>query len=195
MRSFKREAGWSLEMRIIAGEFKGMKLKSPKGDDTRPTSGRAREAIFSSLQFKLPGAVVLDLFSGSGAMGIEAASRGASRVIFNDSSKEAARLIAENCAKAKLSAEIYNLDYKQLLKKLAAEETKLDIVFLDPPYANRYGEGAIKIILKEGLMNPGGVIVHEHLTGNEFDYPEGVEVKSKRYCIAAVDFLYINSKI
>ena len=181
-------------MRVIAGELKGMKLKSPKGEGTRPTSGRAREAIYSSLQFKLPGTVVLDLFSGSGAMGIEAASRGAFRVIFNDSSKEAARLIAENCVKARLNAEIHNMDYKQLLKKLAAEGVKLDIVFLDPPYANRYGEGAIKIILRNGMMNPGGVIVHEHLADAKFDYPEGVEVKSKRYGNAAVDFLYVSPK-
>ena len=129
-------------MRIIAGDFKGLKLKSPEGD-TRPTSEKAREAIFSSLQLEIPGAAVLDLFAGSGAMGIEAASRGAEKVVFNDNSKEAARIVAENCVRARLDAEIHNMDYNRLLKKLSAEGEKFDIIFIDPPYASGYGRRAI----------------------------------------------------
>ena len=126
-------------MRVIAGSAKGTTLKTPEGMRTRPTTDRVKEALFSILQFDLPGASVLDLFGGTGQLGIEALSRGASRAVFVDEQEAACRLIRENLKKTHLEAQaqVIRGDYKRYL--LSCRE-KFRILFLDPPYAEVFLE-------------------------------------------------------
>ena len=123
-------------MRIITGKARGVKLLTLDGLDTRPTSERSKEAIFSMLQFEISGRVVLDLFAGSGQMGLEALSRGASRVYLVDRSRGAYDIIKKNIEKSRLSDGCVALceDSISFLKKQGGAEA-FDIVFLDPPYA------------------------------------------------------------
>ena len=149
-------------MRIIGGRRKGKILLSPADKSVRPTTDRVKENIYNILQFKIKDAAVLDLFSGSGAMGIEALSRGAARVVFCDSSAESANLTAKNLASIGESAEIYNCDYKKAVEKAAKEKMRFDIAFIDPPYFKGIGEAAVKLIFGSGIMAEEGVAVFEY---------------------------------
>ncbi len=121
-------------MRIIAGEHKGARIFAPKGHDTRPTSDRAREAAFNLIG-PVGGATVLDLFAGSGAMGLEALSRGADRAVFVESDREACRAIDRNLEKLRLTgARIVHRDALQALAAEAAAGRRYDLVLVDPPY-------------------------------------------------------------
>lgn len=147
-------------MRIITGTARGRKLKSPKGDESRPTADSVKEAIFSAIQFDIDGAVVADLFAGTGQLGIEALSRGAKRAYFAENSPEAVAVIRENlklCGFSDKSA-VSQLSVAAFLKKLTSE--KFDIAFIDPPY----GQDLINRTLPHltPLMNKNGIIVCEH---------------------------------
>ena len=126
-------------MRVISGKVKGVVLKAPDGMLTRPTSDRVKEAMFSIIQFDLPGAKVLDLFGGTGQLGIEAISRGAQSAVFVDAREEACRLIRGNLAKAKLESQgkVIRCDYADYLKR---SREIYGIIFLDPPYAEVFLE-------------------------------------------------------
>lgn len=181
-------------MRIIAGKYKGKKLISPTTEDIRPTLDRVKESIFNVLQFKLNKANVLDLFSGSGAMGIEAVSR-ESDVIFNDKGAEAVFLIRENSKKIGFTPIIYSLDYKLLIDNFAGENKKFDIIFIDPPYNSEAGEMAIKDILSKKILKESGVIVYEHSFDKNKEFLEKLQnctIKSKKYGKVKVDFIYNN---
>ena len=122
-------------MRIIGGKFRSRALASFEGDEVRPTSDRAKESLFNILSLKIMGARVLDLFSGSGALGLESLSRGAKEVVFNDLSKDSVALLKKNMATLKITvngdeAKVYNFDY---LTCLGALKGPFDIVFIDPP--------------------------------------------------------------
>ena len=147
-------------MRIITGSARGRKLKSPKGEDSRPTSGSVKEAIFSAIQFDVEGAVIADLFAGTGQLGIEALSRGAKKAYFAENSPEAAAIIRENLKLCNFSgkSEVSTLSTAAFLKKVAGE--KFDIAFIDPPY----GQDLINRTLPHltPLMNENGIIVCEH---------------------------------
>lgn len=147
-------------MRVISGKAKGVVLKTPQGLQTRPTAERVKEAMFSILQFDLPGARVLDLFGGTGQLGIEAISRGAKSAVFVDSSDAPCRLIQENLRRAKMEGEgrVVRADYLQFLSN--CRET-YDIVLLDPPYAEIFLENAIKKITEIDILQSGGIIVTE----------------------------------
>ena len=149
-------------MRIIGGEFKSRILADFAGDDVRPTSDRAREALFNILARKVPLARVLDLFSGSGALGIESLSRGAKEVVFNDAAKDSVALLKKNLATLKLISservQISNRDYSVCLDYVTG---KFDIIFLDPPYRFDYGKTALEKIARKGLLSDDGVIVYE----------------------------------
>ena len=134
-------------MRIIGGKYRSRVLKEFPGTEVRPTSDRAREALFNILSPKLYGARVLDLFCGTGALGLEALSRGAREAVFNDLSRDSVRLVG-----------VYNLDYSVCLDRL---EGKFDIVFLDPPYRLDCGAEALKKLAGRGLLAEGGVAVLE----------------------------------
>ena len=150
-------------MRVISGTARGKKLNTLSGLNTRPTLDRVKEAVFSIIQFDLEDKYVLDLFSGSGALAIESLSRGAKYAVLCDNSYEAIRIIKQNIKETKFEdkSEIINKDYVEALKKLNKQNTKFDIIFLDPPYELNISKEAIKLILELGLLNEDGIIIIE----------------------------------
>jgi len=144
-------------MRIISGQFKGKKLLPPK-HDIRPTLDKVKQALFTKLQFETPNAVVLDLFCGSGNLGIEAISRGAEKVVFIDNSKKSIELCKANLNKLKEDGQTLFADSLSFLKRTIE---KFDIIFLDPPYKTDIGENALKIIAENQLLTDDGVAVFE----------------------------------
>lgn len=148
-------------MRIIAGEYKGRKLNTPPDYSVRPTTDKVKEALFSILTNKIWGSRVLDLFAGTGNLGIEALSRGASECVFADSSRESIRLIRENIAhcKAEDGARVAAGDFKKVLLN---QSEPFDIILLDPPYDKGLLDDCFKIIAEQELLAEDGIIVAEH---------------------------------
>jgi len=134
-------------MRIISGKSRGTKLYTLQGDNTRPTLDRVREALFNIIQSKIQDSIVLDLFAGSGAVGLEFASRGAKKVYMCDNSKKAIEIISKNIEKTHMQekVELYNCDFKKAI--LSVKEEKIDIVYLDPPYKTDYIKQALENLL------------------------------------------------
>jgi 16S rRNA (guanine966-N2)-methyltransferase len=149
-------------MRIIAGAFGGRRLHTPKGTAIRPTADRVREAVFSIIGPAVAGAEVLDLFAGTGAMGLEALSRGASRAVFVDQSLHAVRLIRSNVALCKVAERVSVIHgpVNQAIRRLAGLGEAFDLIFSDPPY----GKHAIQKILPTlgEVVRPGTLVVAEH---------------------------------
>lgn len=147
-------------MRIIGGKHRGRKLAEFKGGEIRPTADRVKESLFNILSQKIAGASVLDLFCGSGNLGLESLSRGAERVHFNDISKDSLAVLKKNIAAVGEGAacKITNLDY---LACLSSAAEKYDLIFIDPPYAKEFGVPALETISKCELLSQGGVIVYE----------------------------------
>ena len=148
-------------MRIIGGKYRSRTLAEFAGDDVRPTSDRAREALFNILSYGVQGARVLDLFSGSGALGIESLSRGAKEAVFNDVSKASVAILKKNLQTLKISADeakIYNYDYAVCLDCLKGT---FDFIFIDPPYRFDYGKQALEKIAERGLLSEKGIAVYE----------------------------------
>ena len=148
-------------MRIIGGRARGTKLYTLDGDNTRPTLDRVKEALFNIIQTKIPDSIFLDLFSGSGAIGLEAASRGARKVILCDKSKDAFHIIKKNIEKTHMEeqTECYHLSYEKLLETKINE--KLDIIYIDPPYKTELIYESLKIILSKELLNDDSLIIIE----------------------------------
>jgi 16S rRNA (guanine(966)-N(2))-methyltransferase RsmD len=148
-------------VRVIAGTWGGRRLQAPPGDSTRPTSDRVREALFSVLGGRVQGARVLDLFAGSGALGIEALSRGAAAATFVDSTPAAIKALRANLAALGAEAEVRRQDALRFLGSASAAAPEYDLVFLDPPYrlAGRLG-GELSAILP-AVLAPEGVVVAE----------------------------------
>lgn len=151
-------------MRIIAGDLKGKKLFSIKGRTTRPTSDRLRESIFNILSNRFKAAFVLDLFAGTGALGIEAISRGALYSYFIDSKTEAISVIRKNIKDCKLEdkSDVIQWDIKKSLRCMEALTSKMDLVFMDPPYNNNLIEPTLLNLQLSGCMQKGACIVIEH---------------------------------
>ena len=179
-------------MRIIGGEAKGRRLIAPDGSETRPTLDKTREALFSILMRDVPGARVLDLFGGTGALALEAISRGAESAVICDLSRFAARAIQANITSVTHddgSVRFIKSDYKAALKALTQEQ--FDLVFLDPPYAmqDAYAE-AIGFLLQNHMLREDFIIVSERAASACVAYPEGVRLKDTRtYRDTAIDFL------
>jgi 16S rRNA (guanine966-N2)-methyltransferase len=148
-------------MRVIAGRWGGRRLQAPPGEATRPTSDRVREALFSVLGDRVDGARVLDLFAGSGALGIEALSRGAAHATFVDSAPAAIRSLTANLSALGADAEVRRADARRFLGAASANGRHYDLVFLDPPYrlAGRLG-GELAAALP-AVLAPGAVVVTE----------------------------------
>lgn len=149
-------------MRIITGKAKGKKLFTLEGDATRPTSERIKGAIFSAIQFDIEGRRVLDLFAGSGQMGLEALSRGATGATFIDSSREAMEIVKKN---AKVTGFFDNGKYivsdgANYLRKSAGRE-KYDLVFIDPPYAMNLTKKSVEALLRYDVLHDGAIVVLE----------------------------------
>ena len=156
-------------MRIITGKAKGIILKTPKGDSTRPTAERVKEAVFSMLQFDIEGRSVLDLFAGSGQMGLEALSRGAANATFVDKSKDAVNFIKNNIEKTKLNenATVLQSDYLDFIKRNAGKQ--YDIIIIDPPYALKMYNPALKALLEAKILKSSTLIVCESGTDEIFN--------------------------
>ena len=167
-------------MRVITGKARGVTLKTPDGMQTRPTTDRVKEALFSIIQFEIPGAAVLDLFGGTGQLGIEALSRGAKSATFVDASDSACRLIAENLKRARLEqdARVVKADYLAYLSRC---REKYQIIFLDPPYAEVFLENALKRITEIDILQSGGIIVAERPLGKELPWDFEGFTRSKDY--------------
>ena len=146
-------------MRVISGKARGVTLKTPDGLVTRPTSDRVKEALFSIIQFDLPGARVLDLFGGSGQLAIEAISRGAESALVVDNSRKAIDVIKENIKNCHFENDIrvHMGDYTEVLTKGA----EYDVIFLDPPYASELLKKAIELIVEFDILSKDGIIVCE----------------------------------
>ena len=155
-------------MRIITGRARGVRLTTLSGENTRPTSERAKEAIFSMLQFEIDGKEVLDLFSGSGQMGLEAVSRGAAHAVLCDRAKDAVEVIRANAIKTRLAplCEVLCMDWETVLRNLRRKK-RFDLVFLDPPYAMGVIPTVLDRLADYGLLTDGAKVVCE--SANEGD--------------------------
>ncbi|MBR3132594.1 MAG: 16S rRNA (guanine(966)-N(2))-methyltransferase RsmD [Clostridia bacterium] len=150
-------------MRIISGTARGTNLKTLDGLNTRPTLDRVKEPLFSIIGDRIDDALVLDLFSGSGALGLESLSRGAKMALFCDNSKDANKIILQNIEKTRTKDKsiVYLSDFRDALKKIKKDELKPDIVFLDPPYESNGIVEALKLIIELGIYNDNALIVAE----------------------------------
>ena len=185
-------------MRVISGLARGHKLVCPEGASVRPTSDRAKEAIFSALGARVYGSHFLDVFSGSGAVGIEAISRGAEFVAFIESEPAHSGIILRNLAH--ISKAVAGADYKVLtedaagaLTGLSASSLAFDIIFLDPPYKSGLLESALRHIYELSLLKTGGIIAAE--TGKDEKEPSAPHfniIKKKTYGAASVYYMEID---
>lgn len=168
-------------MRVIAGKYKSRVLAEFAGEDVRPTSDRAKEALFNILSLKIYGARVLDLFAGSGALGIESLSRGAKEVVFNDCSKDSLAILKKNLTALKIpangeEAKLMQSDYLVALGQVRGE---FDLIFIDPPYRLEYGRQALEAIAQKGLLSANGIAVYERDRAFEGEI-EGLEKYDER---------------
>ena len=167
-------------MRVITGKARGIQLKTPEGLQTRPTADRVKEALFSIINFDIPGAKVLDLFGGTGQLGIEALSRGAASAVFVDAREDSCKLIRENLKRTKLEkdAKVIRSDYLDYLNRCREQ---YNIIFLDPPYAEVFLENAIKRITEIDILQTDGIIVAERPLGKELPWEFEGYTRSKDY--------------
>ena len=156
-----------------------------RGKDVRPTSDRAKEALFNILAPEISGANVLDLFCGTGGIGLEAISRGADLVVFNDVSAESLAILRKNLALIREEAKIYNLDYRTLLGRI---DVTFDVIYIDPPYKSGFGADALRLVAQRGLLNTGGVAVLERDRPFEGDAGGLVRYDERKYGIAHLTF-------
>ena len=167
-------------MRVITGKARGIQLKTPEGMQTRPTADRVKEALFSIIHFDVPGARVLDLFGGTGQLGIEALSRGAESAVFVDAREESCRLIRENLKRTKLEkdAKVIRSDYLDYLNRCREQ---YNIILLDPPYAEVFLENALKRITEIDILQSDGIIITERPLGKELPWDFEGYTRSKDY--------------
>lgn len=179
-------------MRVISGIAGGLRLKSLDGLNTRPTLDRIKESLFNIISEEIDQKCVLDLFAGTGALGIETLSRGAGQATFVDSNRESVSIIKQNLEHTKLmnKAEIYSCDYETALKRIAEKNIKYDIIFLDPPYGEGLEYKAIEKILEYNLCGEGALIIVETEKDNFEFGNEQLEIYDKRnYGRTAISFL------
>lgn len=168
-------------MRIISGKARGTKLFTLEGLETRPTLDRVKESLFNIISDKIYDSYVLDLFSGSGAIGLEFASRGAKKVILCDASKNAIEIIKKNIKKTHLenAVELYNLDFKKMIKII--ENNKFDIIYLDPPYKTDYIMESISLVKNNQILSEDGIIIAET------DEPEKIKKQLEEINVEIID--------
>ncbi len=174
-------------MRIISGKHRGRKLVEFTQEGIRPTSDRAKESLFNILSSKVAASTVLDLFCGSGSLGLECVSRGADKVYFNDKSAGSIAVLKKNIAalKEENACVVSTSDYKDFLNRCTQ---KFDIIFLDPPYAEEFGYPALKIIAERGLLNYGGVAVYERDRAFVGEVEGLIKVDERKYGKAYLTF-------
>ncbi|MFH1753064.1 MAG: 16S rRNA (guanine(966)-N(2))-methyltransferase RsmD [Candidatus Omnitrophota bacterium] len=174
-------------MKIIGGEFKGRRIEIPKGVQLRPTSDKVREALFNIIKDRVIGASVLDLFAGTGSLGLEALSRGAKSVTFIDLHKRCVDTIKKNLRELQIDsagkARVHNNDAFKALRKLGDLKSKFDLIFLDPPYYDNMTKKSLMYICNYDILNPSYLIICEHFKKDPM--PDKVEcltnVRQARY--------------
>lgn len=162
-------------MRIISGKYKGKKLNGFNIEGTRPTMDRVKESLFGMIQTYIPDSIVLDLFAGSGALGLETISNGAKECYLIDNNIEAIKTIKENSQNFEETLNIIHIDYKKFLK---TTDKKFDIIFLDPPYKENQLDKSLRIIEERGLLNKNGIVVCEYEIGEPHTNLELIKEKS-----------------
>lgn len=182
-------------LRIIAGTAGGIRIKTPDTEKTRPTLERVKESVFSMLQPYLEGAMVLDLFAGSGSLGLEALSRGAARAVFVDESKLCKAIISENIQKTRMTekATVYQADVSKAISLLAHKGEKFDMVFMDPPYSRQFVNKILQLLEESDIIIENGVVAVEHHEDEQ--PPERLgrleKVRSRRYGDTIFSFFVI----
>ncbi len=174
-------------MRVTAGKFRGRVLVENKFEHIRPTADVVKQAIFNKLGDRVLGSKVLDLFCGTGALGIEAISRGASEVVFADKDNRSVGLTRANFKNLGIDARLIRANYEKTLDLLKGEQ--FDIILLDPPYKSGVYEDCIQRIANNNLLASGGIIVCEHDKKDDFDFSPFEVVSEKRYGIKMVTYL------
>jgi 16S rRNA (guanine966-N2)-methyltransferase len=167
-------------LRILGGAARGRRLQGESVAGVRPTPARVREALFDILGARVPGSAFLDLYAGTGAVGLEALSRGAARAVFVERGRPAARALAANVELVAPpgSAEILPEEASAALRRLAGRGDRFGVVFLDPPWDDRPGEDLLG--LAADRVAPGGILAHEHRTGESVVFPAGTELRPGR---------------
>ena len=182
-------------MRVISGKNRGTKLYTLEGLETRPTLDRVKESLFNIINFDIPNCVFLDLFAGSGAIGIEAASRGAKKVVMCEKSKEAINVINKNLEKTRLKDEVklFNEDFEKCISKL---QEKFDIIYLDPPYKTDYAFKAVNLLLEKQLIKEETIIIIEtdieQIVENQLKELNITQINKKKYGRACLMFYKTN---
>lgn len=181
-------------MRVIAGEHKGRRLAAVPGKGTRPTTDKVKESIFNMIGPYFDGGWALDLYAGTGGLGIEALSRGAERAVFVERDAKAFAVVKQNVEACRLegSAELYRMDADRAIRTLASRGHAFDLVFLDPPYAHQKIAEEIRLFQQFGLLADGAWIVAEHDVGVELPHEIGdcVVDRSSSYGETAVTLYY-----
>lgn len=151
-------------MRIITGKAKGVRLCTLPGDAVRPTTEMAKEGIFSAIQFEIAGKSFLDLFAGSGQMGLEAISRGAKEASFVDCSDDSLKIVRKNIEKTGFTSQskVIRSEYGEFIKTAGKRAQRYDMIFADPPYEKDIAPELVKRILRAALLNPGGLLMLEN---------------------------------
>ncbi|MBQ7797662.1 MAG: 16S rRNA (guanine(966)-N(2))-methyltransferase RsmD [Clostridia bacterium] len=169
-------------MRIIAGKYRGKKLKEFSLSSTKPTLDRVKESLFSSIQFDLIDARVLDLFAGTGALGIESLSRGAKCVDFVDNNIEAIKIIKQNLQGIEGDYSVTKSDYMTYLNNATNCGKQYDIILIDAPFNTDYGVKAVEYILHNNLLSTNGIIMYEKLDATPFELNiDGYTYTHKKY--------------
>ena len=169
-----------IELRVISGKYKGKNLIGFDIDGTRPTMDRVKESLFGIIQNQIKGSVVLDLFAGSGSLGIEALSNGANEAYFIDNNIELINIIKKNTTGMNEKIHIIKSDYQNALELLKNSNIKFDIIFLDPPYKLNLITDCLDKIVKYDLLNEDGIIVCEY-ENEEIETDKLILIKDKKY--------------
>ncbi|MBR1746715.1 MAG: 16S rRNA (guanine(966)-N(2))-methyltransferase RsmD [Clostridia bacterium] len=184
-------------MRVIAGKYRGRRLLSPEGNDVRPTTDKIKEALYNVLQSEIEGAVVIDLFCGSGGLGIEALSRGAKKVYFCDVDHRSVSLTKTNLSFVPSSDyELIKGDYADCLRRLACRGVKADIILCDPPYKLKKGGEILTEIVRTGILTEGGTVTVERATDDgPVEEGELFPTDTKRYSNTSIDIFKRYEKV
>lgn len=180
-----------LGVRVISGSARGLKLNTPGDDRVRPTTDRVKESMFNIVQDWVYDSQVLDLFAGSGALGIEALSRGASQAVFCDNSLDSIKIIKSNIEKARVvdRSQIVSGDFKRCLRDMEAKNQSFDMIFVDPPYYKGLFEEVLDTIRSCKILKKDGIVIVEHDAKKPIGQVEGLGVyKEKKYGITMLTF-------
>ena len=168
-------------MRVISGKFKGKNLRFVSNEELRPTANMVRQALFTKLQFEISGKRFLDLFAGSGAIGVEALSRGAGRVVFVDKSPLAINIIKQNISNTITGNRQFEVVHADIKRAIETRLQAFDFILLDPPYKSNFYLEAANLILKNNLLSNGGMLICEHEAKSPFEISGFKVISRKKY--------------